>query len=187
MRIFIAIILIALAAIGTWDLRDGALDMLPGEQYGSVKSQTKNLPFEVKTPSHILPGFKFQKKESLAFFKENPGGIPQVNLFFQSDGGKNEYLLKQHDRARYESEALAAARMPDFETYFAGYRKMEAVQRNGKTIYVTIPTAKTRTAFGDLEYAAAGAFVTVDSVVELDYFGEDAISEEEMLKVLLSL
>ena len=89
MHFLIVLAIAGLLGASAWDLRDGSLDMLPGEQYGSVKSNAKTLPFRVQTPSYIPKGFNFLKKESLALLVGNSAGIPQINLLYESSDGKN--------------------------------------------------------------------------------------------------
>ena len=117
----------------------------------------------------------------------NSAGIPQINLLYESPDGKNGFALKQHDRGRYEKDVLTLAKMSDFSSYFQNSRKMTETQSGGKTFYLKISDAKSQTAFGEQKYTAAAAFLTNDSVVELDYYGDKFLSQDELIKIILSL
>lgn len=187
MKPLIIIIFIALVAVFAWDLRDGSFDMLSGSQYGELKKLAQDLPFQAQKPSYLPNGFKFLQKESLESISGNAAGIPQINLFYESAGGKNGLVIKQHDLARYEANVLSATSLPDLPAYFKKSRQMSEENRNGATIYLRVPQTKSQTVFGEQQYTGAAVLLTKDSVVEIGYYGDDPISQEELIKALLSL
>ena len=177
-------------AFGGWDLRDGSLDILSGSmnKYESFLSQTnaKDLPFKVLVPKYIPSGFKFLKADSVKIVQGNIG-IPQANYLFESSDGKNGLVLRQIDKAGFQKEILQKQGIKDFQTLFETQFSAKPVKREGKTIYIKIPSEKVRSILGDMQYTAIARMENNDSLVELNYSGEVPFSEEELIKILLSL
>lgn len=190
-KLLIALVIIGIVAAGAWNLRDGSLDALSvfsTNKYGSFLSQinAKNLPFKVLTPSYISPGFKFLEEDSAKIVQGNIG-IPQVNYMFETSDGNNGLVLRQMDKARYQKEIFGKQGINDFKTLFETQFRAAAIERDGKTIYTRIPTEKVRSILGDLQYIASAHLVNDDSVIELNYSGTVPFSEEELIKILVSL
>lgn len=187
MNIIIIAITIALASVFAIDIRDGALDVLPGEQYGTMKQETKKLPFKAITPAYIPKGFKFLEEDSLKLLSDNSAGIPQVNFLYETEDGKNGLVLKQYEISRYKNDVLGLLKAVDFPSYFKNHRKMNIVEKNGKTLYVNVSSTKTRTLFGEEKYIGSADLLRADSLIEVSYYGDSLISQDEILKILLSL
>lgn len=190
MKIFIILVIVGISAFGAWDLRDGSLDILSGStnKYGSFLSQinVRGLPFKVLVPQYIPPGFKFLKEDSAKIVQGNIG-IPQVNYMFESSDGKNGLVLRQMDKMRYQKEILGKGGITDFQTLFETQFSAKPVEREGKIMYIKIPVEKVRSILGDMQYIASAHMLNDDSVIELNYLGRVPFSEEELIKILLSL
>lgn len=194
MNILIILIIAGIIAAGAWDLRDGSLDLptkFSANNYGSFLTQikAKDLPFKVLSPSYVPSGFKFLKEDSAKIVQGNRG-IPQINYLFESTNGKNGLALKQFDQANYKKtmeEILKKTGFKDWPTFFATQFKAKPLERAGQTIYLSVPADKARSILGDLQYMASAHLVNDDSVVELNYSGEEAISEAELIKIILAL
>ena len=166
-KIFIALtafIIIGIIGVVAWNLK--------GDSYRSFLSQinAKTLPFKVLTPSYISPEFKFLKEASVKIVKGNIG-IPQINYMFETPDGKNGLVLRQMDKSAFQK--------PQTST--------KEIERDGKKIYIRIPTEKVRSVFGDMQYIASAQTLNDDSFILLNYSGEIPFSEEELIKILLSL
>lgn len=191
MNALITLVIIGIIAAGAWDLRDGSLDALSIfsiNEYGSFLSQIKaeNLPFKVLTPSYIPSGFKFLKEDSAKILQGNIG-IPQIDYMFETSDGKNGLVLKQFDKARYQKDVLEKFKIKDFQTLLKTELKSNPIERDGKMIYIRIPTEKVRSVFGDLQYIASAHIINDDSFIELNYSGEMPFFEEELIKIITSL
>lgn len=196
MNIIITLIIVGIATVGAWDLRDGSFDILSKlstNQYGSFLSQihAKNLKFKVLSPSYISSGFKFLKEDSAKIATGNNIGIPQINYLFQTSDGKNGLVLRQFDKASYQKTMGEILKeqggIKDFQMFFKTQYGAKSIERDGQTIYIKIPTEKVRSVFGDMQYIASTHMVNYDSVIELNYSGSLPFSQEELIKILLSL
>ncbi len=191
MKILIALVVVGIIAVGAWDLRDGSLDIFSGfgaNKYEPFLSQinAKSLLFKVLVPSYISPGFKFLKEDSAKIVQGNIG-IPQVNYMFETSDGKNGLVLRQMDKARYQKEILGKQGINDFQTLLETQFSAKPIERDGKMMYIRIPTEKVRSILGDMQYIASAHMVNDDSFIELNYSGTIPFSEEELVKILLSL
>lgn len=191
MKILVALVVVGIIAVGVWDLRDGSLDIFSGfgvNKYESFLSQinAKSLLFKILVPSYISPGFKFLKENSAKIVQGNIG-IPQVNYMFETSDGKNGLVLRQMDKARYQKEILEKQGVDDFQTFLETQLRAKPTERDGKRIYIRIPIEKVRSIFGDMQYIASAHMVNDDSFIELNYSGVIPFSEEELIKILLSL
>lgn len=191
LKILVTLVIVGIIAIGAWDLRDGSLDILSGlstNKYGSFLSQinAKDLPFKVLAPSYTPSGFKFLKEDSAKIVQGNIG-IPQVTYMFETADGKNGLVLRQMDKARYQKEILEKQGIKDFPTLFETQFGAKPIERDGKTIYTKVPAEKVRSILGDMQYTASAHMVNDDSFIELNYSGATPFSEEELIKIILSL
>ena len=194
MNNIVILIIVGIVAIGAWDLRDGSLDILSKStsNYGSFLSQinAKSLPFKVLSPSYISSGFKFLKEDSVKIVRGNIG-IPQVNYLFQTSDGKDGLALRQFDKTSYQKTMGEALRqqegIKDFQKFFEAQYGTKTIERDGKTIYIKIPTEKVKSIFGDMQYIASAHMVNDDSIIELNYSGSTSFGEEELIKIILSL
>lgn len=194
MNLLITLAVIAIIAVGAWDLRDGSLDLpakLSINKYGSFLTQikAKNLPFKVLSPSYLPSGFKFLKEDSAKIVQGNIG-IPQVNYLFESADGKNGLALKQFDQAIYQktmAELLKKTGFKDWPTFFAAQYQAKPLERAGQTIYLSVPAEKVRSILGDYQYMASAHLINGDSVIELNYSGDAALAEAELIKMILAL
>lgn len=190
MKFLIILFIAGIIAFSAWDLSDGSFDILSGStnKYGSFLSQIngKSLPFKTLVPAYIPSGFKFLKEDSAKIVRGNIG-ISQVNYMFESSDGKNGFVLRQMDKAGYEKEILGKQGIKDFQTLFETQFSAKPLEREGKTIYIKIPSEKVRSILGDMQYIASAHMVNDDSVIELNYSGTEPFSEEELIKILLSL
>ncbi len=177
--------------IVAWDLRDGSLDIFSG--FSTIKYRpflvqidAKSLPFKVLAPSYISPGFKFLKEDSAKIIQGNTG-IPQVNYLFETSDGRNALVLRQMDKMGYQKEVLKKLGISDFQILFETQFRATLIARDGKTIYIRIPTEKVKSILGDAQYIAFAYMVNNDSFIELNYSGEVPFSKEELIKILFSL
>lgn len=167
------------------------LDKLSANAYGSFLRQikAKDLSFKVLSPSYLPPSFNFLKEESVKMAQGTNLGIPQINYLFESAGGKNGLALRQFDKASYQkimTQALKKTSL-DWPEFFQTQYKAKPLERGGQTIYIRIPAEKVRSIAGDRQFMASAHLVNDDSVIELNYLGDQAFSEDELIKIILAL
>lgn len=178
-RLFVILLMLTIGTV--------SFKLLSENKYSALAPYLKKLPFEAYAPTYIPSGFSFQKKESVALNRGTNIGIPQSNLIYVRGNGEGALVFKQFDKARYKKDILDPEGIFDFNSFFKDRLKLTSTIRNGKEIYTSVSEEKKRTVFGDLEYMATGYFLEDDSLIQLNYSGAKPLTEEEIVKVILSL
>ncbi|MDP2593062.1 MAG: hypothetical protein Q8P52_00210 [bacterium] len=189
MKVKTALVVLTFGFIGfgIWDIRDGSFDMFAGK-YAQLRPYSKKMPFDAMFPSYIPFGFKFQKDQSVGAVLENSAGIPQLNFYFETKDEEEGIVVRQFDRQRYESDILKQGDKRSLEEMFLSVATPSPVQKGGNTLYMHIPSGKTRTFLGDLDYGAYAYMLNPDSVIQVNYVSnKKQISEDMMMKILLSM
>lgn len=154
---------------------------------GDLKPYAKNLPFAAYAPKYLPAGFSLDKKSTEALNKGTNIGIPQFNLIFLDPTGKSSIALRQFDRTRFTTDILDAGKIGSFEDYFIRQQKTTLVSRDGINMYIFGSPEKVSSIFGDKSYTAQGFSLKDDSLTQINYAGENKFSEDELIRIFLSL
>ncbi len=151
-----------------------------------IKPYAKGLPFAAYAPKYIPSGFSLDKKATEGLSNGTNVGIPQFNLIYTDAAGTSGIAVTQFERGRFKKDILDAEKIGSFEDYLTRYRRTSLVNKDGLNLYVFISAEKAKTVFGDEDYMAQGFLLKGDSLIQVNYRGDNKFSEDEMILILLS-